>query len=45
MDEKVKKRIAIRETSNPCFGVWLQEMAEQWLFLKHLGVVKAESYI
>ena len=42
MSETVKKRIAIREIRNPYFCVWLQEMAEQGLFLKHLGVFNAE---
>lgn len=42
MDETVKKRIAIRDIRNPYFCVWLQEMAEQGLFLKRLGILNAE---
>lgn len=42
MSETVKKRIAIREIRNPYFCVWLQEMAEQGLFLKKLGILNAE---
>lgn len=42
MSETVKKRIAIRDIRIPYFCVWLQEMAEQGLFLKHLGAVHAE---
>lgn len=42
MAETIKQRIAIKEIKDPYFCVWLQEMAEQGLFLKRLGTLNAE---